>query len=94
MFCSVDRGPIPSTAASPVILGSMMRNRIVQVSCAGLLFAAVAAFGRTTPLTHTSTSSLPAVGLASSETAQVNVVNTAPASPAGVASACTGSIAL
>lgn len=72
-----------------------MRNgKAVRLNCAGLLFAAVSAFGQTTmPLTRTSMSSLPPVGLASTETAQVNVVNTVPASPSGAAAACTGSIA-
>lgn len=59
-----------------------------------ILFAAVSVFGQTTtPGTQTSTSSLPPVGLASTETVQVNVANTASLSPAGVISYCTGSIA-
>lgn len=55
------------------------------------LVAVVTAMGQTTtPTTRSST--LPPVGLASSETAQVTVVNTASASSGGTAASCTGSI--
>jgi hypothetical protein len=50
----------------------------------------------TTPVTlptFTSTSNLPPIGLAATETAQVNVVNTAQASSSGTAASCGGSIA-
>src|ERR1700693_5596643 len=59
-----------------------------------LLFAAVSLFGQTpTPFTQTTTTSLPPIGLAPTETAQVNVANSAPLSPTGVVSYCTGSVA-
>jgi hypothetical protein len=61
----------------------------------GLLFLAVAAFGQTpaTARIYTTSSILPPVGLAVTETAQVNVVNTAATSSDGTAASCTGSIA-
>jgi len=53
----------------------------------------VKAFAQTTtPSTVTHTFSTPPMGLASSETAQVNLVNTAAASSTGTAASCTGSI--
>ena len=57
------------------------------------LVAAVAAMGQTTTSTTTTrTSTLPPIGLASSETAQINVVNLATATTGGTAASCTGSI--
>jgi hypothetical protein len=57
----------------------------------GLLFVAASAFGQTTsPVgiwTYTTSSNLPPFGLAVSETAQVNVFNTA------VAASCSGTVA-
>ena len=55
------------------------------------LVAAVTAMGQTTTPT-TRSASLPPVGLASSETAQISVVNTASASSSGTAASCAGSI--
>ncbi len=46
----------------------------------------------TTSGTVTQTSNTPVVGLASSETAQINVVNVASASSSGTAASCTGTI--
>jgi hypothetical protein len=46
----------------------------------------------TSSTTTTRSSSLPAIGLASSETAQINVTNLAGASARGTAASCTGSI--
>jgi len=46
----------------------------------------------TTSSTYTATQNLPPVGLAGSETAQINVVNVAEASSSGTAASCTGSI--
>lgn len=46
----------------------------------------------TTSSTYTSTQNLPPIGLASTETAQINVVNAAQASSSGTAASCTGSI--
>jgi hypothetical protein len=63
----------------------------------GILFIAVSAFGQTTtpiaPPTFTSSSNLPPIGLAITETAQVNLVNTAKASSSGTAASCGGSVA-
>jgi hypothetical protein len=56
------------------------------------LVAAVTAMGQTSTTPTTRSSSLPPVGLASSETAQVSVVNLANASSSGTAASCTGSI--
>ena len=46
----------------------------------------------TTSTTFTATQNLPPIGLASTETAQVNAVNVAEASSSGTAASCTGSI--
>ena len=63
----------------------------------GLLVAALPVFGQTTPpATETTTTTLPPVGLASTETVQVNVVNASPALPTvsttAAPPACSGSI--
>src|SRR5690242_17614359 len=55
------------------------------------LVAAAAAMGQTSATTTRSTS-LPPIGLAASETAQVSVVNLATATSGGTAASCTGSI--
>jgi hypothetical protein len=58
-----------------------------------LLFGCLSGFGQTvTTAAHTSTTSLPPIGLASSETLQVNVANTTPASASSTPQSCTGSI--
>jgi hypothetical protein len=78
----------------------MISRRTVPVFAAGVLFMTVSAFGQpaipvsAVPL---QSSQFPPIGLASSETAQVNVVNTAAApssSPAGNTTppSCTGTI--
>jgi len=59
----------------------------------GLTAAAFAAFAQTsTTSTTTRNFVFPPAGLASSETAQVNVVNTASASQSGTAASCTGNV--
>lgn len=63
----------------------------------GLLICAVLAAGTmaqttTTSGTVTRETTTPPIGLGSSETAQINVVNTATASSGGTAASCTGSI--
>jgi hypothetical protein len=56
-------------------------------------FTAAAALSQTTASgTVTETSNTPAIGLASSETAQINVVNVASNSSSGTAASCTGTI--
>jgi hypothetical protein len=57
-------------------------------------FTAAFAFAQTstTSGTVTQTTNTPPVGLASSETAQINIVNTASASSSGTAASCTGTI--
>src|SRR5579862_3314945 len=70
-----------------------MRDHRIFAAICGLVFPAVMTLGQTTtPATHTSTTSLPPVGLASTETIEVNVVNTAGPTDAALAS-CTGSVA-
>ena len=59
---------------------------------AAALAASAFAQGSTTTTTTTQTFLFPPVGLGSTETAQVNVVNIAPASSSGTAASCTGSI--
>jgi hypothetical protein len=78
----------------------MFHRKTVSAVCAGLVLAAVSAPGQTnttqsaaTTNTMISTASLPPVGLASTETAQVNLVNTASAPSSGPAPSCTGSVA-
>jgi hypothetical protein len=78
----------------------MSYRKTVSVVCAGMVFAAFSAPAQTnttqsatTTNTQTSTASLPPVGLASTETAQVNLVNTVPAPSSGPAPSCTGSVA-
>ena len=63
----------------------------------GLLLCAVVATGAiaqttTTSGTVTRETTTPPIGLGSTETAQINVVNTATASSGGTAASCTGSI--
>jgi hypothetical protein len=75
----------------------MLGQRIVPPFVAGLLFLTVSALGQTTATPSPSIpplSQFPPVGLAATETAQVNVFNTAPPSPAGGrAPVCSGTIA-
>ena len=78
----------------------MFYLKTVSAVCAGVVFAAASALGQTnttqspaTTNTPISTASLPPVGLASTETAQVNLVNTVPAPLSGAAPSCTGSVA-
>lgn len=67
-----------------------LRQRLLAVS----LLSALLAFGQTpTSNTETSSTNLPPVGLASTETVQVNVANTAPASSTSTPGTCSGSIA-
>ena len=58
------------------------------------LIPALAAMAQTTTSTSTVTRSLsyPPIGLASSETAQINVANLATASSSGTAASCTGTV--
>jgi hypothetical protein len=80
----------------------MLNRKTVLALVAVPFVVVVSAFGQTTftNAIYTTTSTLPPVGLASSETAQVNVVNTANVSVAYLGSvsasttpSCTGSIA-
>jgi hypothetical protein len=76
-----------------------MPNRVLRVPAA-LLFALLApVFGQTTTattttITYTTSSGMPPVGLAPTETAQINLVNTSAvtASSIGTQPACTGSV--
>ncbi len=75
-----------------------MRKSCTVSLLSGFLIAAVTAAGQTTPAApQTSTTTLPPVGLASTETVQVNVSNTSPVLPstnsAAAPTACSGSIA-
>jgi hypothetical protein len=64
---------------------------------AGFLFVAASAFGQTVtpivPITLTASSNLPPIGLAVTETAQVNVFATAAAPSGAAAASCGGTIA-
>jgi ABC-type antimicrobial peptide transport system permease subunit len=75
----------------------MRKIRTISLILA-IFFAALSVFGQTgTPATETATTNLPAVGLASTETVQVNVLNTSPVfattSPTPAPPDCAGSIA-
>ena len=73
----------------------MISPASVPAFCAGVLFMTFSAMGQNTvlPFAYTPPSSqLPPVGLAASETAQVNVVNTAAQTNSGTAPSCTGTI--
>jgi hypothetical protein len=72
-----------------------MLRQTIPPALAGLLFVAATAFGQTTTTTATMPSpQLPPIGLAATESAQVNVANTALPSPAGGAEpVCNGTIA-
>ena len=75
----------------------MIRTRLLGSAAAAVLAAAALAQtttdATTTTTTYTTTQASVPFGLAPSETAQVNLVNTASASPSGTAASCTGTIA-
>jgi hypothetical protein len=68
----------------------MFLRTALKFLAAGCL--AVAASAQTTTSTSTITRSLPPVGLASTETLQINLRNDAAASSSGTAASCTGSV--
>ena len=70
----------------------MFFQRFHRLFAAAAFTAAIALSQTTSSNTITETSNTPPVGLASSETAQINVVNTASASKDGTAASCTGTI--
>jgi len=72
----------------------MQYQRFATILLIVSLFAAagLAQNATTTTTTVTSDMNLPVVGLATSETAQVNVVNLAAASPSGTAASCVGTV--
>jgi hypothetical protein len=69
----------------------MRHTRTVTILIAAVCLLAATAVAQTTT-TVTSDASTPVVGLAGSETVQINVINTAAASPSGVAASCVGAI--
>jgi hypothetical protein len=75
----------------------MIHRRTISLLAGGLLIAAASAFGQPITLptvaTLTTSSNLPPFGIAMTETAQVNVVNTAAAASGGTAASCSGTIA-
>lgn len=70
----------------------LKRSLLLTVGLAALTAASALAQTTTTGTTNTRTASFPPVGLGSSETAAVNLVNTATASSSGTAASCTGSV--
>jgi hypothetical protein len=70
----------------------MFSQRFHRLFAAAAFTAMVALSQTTSSNAVTETSNTPPVGLASSETAQINVVNTASASKSGTAASCTGTI--
>jgi len=72
----------------------MFLRRFLLASMAMCSLTAVGALAQsTTSSTTTRTISFPLIGLGSTQTAQVNVVNLATASSSGTAASCTGTIA-
>lgn len=69
-----------------------MTTRFTLIALAMAAWSAAGSFAQTTTTTSSRSLSYPPVGLASSETAQLNVVNTAAPSSTGTAASCTGSI--
>src|SRR5580700_1946406 len=74
----------------------MTSRAIVPAFSAGVFFMALSAFGQITipsgPSAPPLPSQFPPIGLAASETAQVNIVNTASQPIGGPAPSCTGTI--
>src|ERR1035438_7507303 len=70
----------------------MLRRPLRALFVTAAFAAAALAQTTTTSSTSTRVSTYPPIGLGSTETAQVNVVNTATASSSGTAASCTGSI--
>jgi hypothetical protein len=72
----------------------MILRRNWLLACAGSLILAGAALAQstTTTTTFTRNSNLAPIGLATTETVQVNLVNTATATASGTAASCTGSV--
>jgi hypothetical protein len=66
--------------------------RVIATGLALCLSGISARAQTTTTTTVTRSFNFPAVGLASSETAQINVVNLANATPSGTAASCSGTI--
>lgn len=72
----------------------MLNRRTISAFGAGLLLVAVSAPAQTLAApVYAVWSVLPPMGLASSETAQVNIVNNAPLMPGVTAPSCAGSVA-
>jgi hypothetical protein len=70
----------------------MHLRRSLSMTLTLAALTAAGAFAQTTSTTATRSFSFPPVGLGSSETAQVSVLNSATASSSGTAASCTGSI--
>lgn len=71
----------------------MSFRRFVLMPVVLLVGTAVSALAQSGSSTFTHTSSFGPVGLGSTETAQVNLLNTASASSSGTAASCTGTVA-
>ncbi len=70
----------------------MSLHKLLQFLSAALIAATAAIAQTTTTGTLTQSTDTPPVGLASSETLQINVVNTASNSSNGTAASCTGTV--
>lgn len=70
----------------------MFFKRSVLVSLAATAWMAMSAFAQTSTSTFTQNFRFPPVGIASTETMQINVLNNATASSSGTAASCTGTI--
>jgi hypothetical protein len=70
----------------------MIIRQFKQIIMAAAFAAAIASAQTTTTGTVTETSNTPAVGLASTETAQINLLNTASNASSGTAASCTGTV--
>ena len=70
----------------------MFFRKSILPLAAVMLLSASSAFAQTTTTSATRSFDYPPVGLASSETMQINVLNRATASSSGTAASCTGTI--
>jgi hypothetical protein len=70
----------------------MFLKRSVLASLAATAFMAMSASAQTSTTTFTRNFRFPPVGIASTETMQINVLNSAAASSSGTAASCTGTI--
>ena len=98
--CAKQTSPLAAGAGALTVIrdGNNPNTTRLSVSIPKVLLvvlataAALLAQGKTTTTSYTATQGFPPIGLASTETAQINAVNVAAASASGTAASCTGSL--